>query len=307
MASSNNGAIFMKLSKESCFSAAAGFASKKDLKAGANSEYQWLCRNGLLDQACQHMKPIRRSFSDADIAEIASKHSGRRQFKLADQSAYNAAKSRGILDSVCAHMDIKYRVFSDDELRDLASKYSTLKSFYDADNAAYQTADRRGILADICSHMEGRSTRRLSDEEIIEIASHYKTRNDFKLGDFGAYTTAIRRGLIVDASAHMEPGSTGFREDLPAVVYQFQIDLPDGSVVYKVGITNRKPRQRLTTMGVIPGYKAKLVGLMQFDLGRDARITEKRLHRRAAKFKYAGPPVMANGNTELFTENVFNL
>ena len=294
----------MKLTKESCFAAAASFSSKSAFKDGSNSEYQWLCRNGLLEEACQHIAPLRRSLSDADISEIASKYSGRRQFKLADQSAYMAAWKRGILDAVCAHMDVRYRILSDDELRDIASKYQAMKEFYESDNAAYQTADRRGILADICSHMEGRTTRRLTDAEIVDIASGFPTRNDFKLGDFGAYTTAIRRGLIVDACAHMEPGSTGFREDLPAILYQFRIELPDGLVVYKVGITNRKPKQRMLTMGIIPGYKATLTGFIQFDSGRDARIAEKRLHRKSLAHKYGGPIVMKNGNTELFTRNI---
>lgn len=297
----------MKLTKETCFAAAASFSTKAEFKAKASSKYQWLCRNGLLDQACSHIAPLHRSFSDADIADIASRYSGRRQFKLADQSAYMAAWKRGILDSVCAHMDVKYRILSDEELREVALRHTSRGEFAQLDTGAYQTAIKRGILDQICAHMDSRGCRRLTDAEIIEIASGYKTRNDFKLGDFGAYTTAIRRGLIVDSCAHMEPGSTGFREDLPAVLYQFRIELMDGSVVFKVGITNRKPRQRMITMGIIPGHKATLTGVIQFELGRDARIAEKRLHRRASKFKYAGPPVMANGNTELFTENVFSL
>ena len=299
--------FFMKLTQESCFAAAASFTSKADFKAGTNPEYQWLCRNGLLEQACQHIAPLRRSLSDADISEIASKYSGRRQFKLADQSAYNAAKKRGILDAVCAHMDIKYRVLSDDELRALALKYASRTEFVLSDNGAYQTANKRGILDDVCAHMDGKGCRRLTDAEIIDIASKFKTRNDLKLGDFGAYTTAIRRGLIVDAFAHMTPGASGFREDIPAVLYQFRIELPDGLVVYKVGITNRKPRQRMFTMGIIPGYKATLTGFIQFDLGRDARIAEKRLHRKNSSKRYGGPPVMKNGNTELFTASLLGL
>ena len=155
--------------------------------------------------------------------------------------------------------------------------------------------------------VDGHPTRRLEDDEILSIARQFKTRNDFKLGDFGAYTTAFRRKLIERACEHMEYGACGFREDKPAVVYQFRIDLPDGGTLWKVGITNRKPRQRLMTMGIVRGVRAELTGCMHFPLGRDARLTEKRLHSEFASHRYSGPAVMKNGNTELFTVNVLGI
>lgn len=290
--------------KESCFAAAAAFTSKADLKSGASPEYQWLCRNGFLDEACKHIAPLRRSFTDSGIAEIALKYDGRRQFKLADQSAYNTAKKRGILDLVCGHMAVKYRNLTDEDIRVLALKYSTRSEFSSSDTGAYQASIKRGLLESVCAHMDGKGTRRLTDAEILAIASQFTTRNDFKLFDFGAYTTAIRRDLITEACAHMEPGSTGFREDKPAFLYQFRIELPGGLVVYKSGITNRKPRQRMFTMGIVRGYKAELTHAIHFDSGRDARIAEKLLHRRFSSHKYVGPRVMKNGNTELFTVSV---
>lgn len=180
--------------------------------------------------------------------------------------------------------------------------------FVKFDNGAYQTATKRGILETVCAHMDSKGTRRLADEEILAISSKFNTRNDFKLGDFGAYTTAIRRGLIESACAHMEYGATGFREDKPAVLYQFRIETPSGLVLYKAGITNRKPKQRLTTMRIIQrGTKAELVSLISFDNGRDAKIAEKRLHLEFQSSRYNGPPIMKNGNTELFTVNVLDL
>lgn len=195
------------------------------------------------------------------------------------------------------------RSLTDDQLAEIAGGFSSRSEFAREDYGAYQSATKRGILDDICDHMDGRETRRLSDEEILNIASQFKARNDFKLGDFGAYTTAIRRGLIVQACAHMEYGAWGFREDRPAVLYHFRMVTVDGLVLYKIGITNRKPRQRLLTMGIAPGTKVQILEVIQFESGRDARIAEKRLHRRIAAHRYAGPPVLSNGNTELFTVN----
>lgn len=203
-------------------------------------------------------------------------------------------------------MASKHREFTDEQLGEVALKFFTRIDFINGDSAAYQTAYKRGVLDAICSHMPGARQRSLTNEEILEIAKKYATRNDFKLGDFGAYTTAIRRGLIVQACEHMEYGASGFREDKPAVLYQFQVITVDGLKLFKVGITNRKPSQRLVTMGLVPGTKAELVGCIKFAFGRDARMAEKTLHRLIDSHRYAGPPVMKNGNTELFTVAAFH-
>lgn len=292
----------MSLNYESCSAAAAAFTTKRDFKAKSNPEYQWLVRNGLLDNACAHITPLHRALTDDNIASIAKQYTNRQAFKLGYQSAYQAARKRGILDRVCAHMQSdRYRIHTDDQIAQIASGFKSRSEFVRSDSGAYQTATKRGILDAVCEHMDSRGCRRLSDSEILEIASKFRTRNDFKLGDFGAYTTAIRRGLITDACTHMEYGATGFREDKPATLYQFRLETPDGLVLYKVGITNRKPKQRLVTMGIQRGIKSELVNLINFEFGRDARIAEKRLHTKYASSRYRGDLVMQNGNTEVFT------
>lgn len=297
----------MNLNYENCFAAAAKFNTKKEFKAQSNPEAQWLQRNKLMQLACAHMKVIYRSLSNEDIASIAKSFTHRRAFKLGDQSAYKSAIQRGILDSVCAHMQSdRYRMLTNDEISVIALQFKSRSEFDRLDKGAYQTAGRRGILDAVCDHMSSRGCRRLTDEEILEVASTFRTRNDFKLGDFGAYTTAIRRGLIDEACYHMDFGATGFRPDVPAVLYQFRIALEDGQVVYKVGISNRTPKQRAITMGIRRGLKADLTHSVQFEFGRDARIAEKRLHRKFAGQKYLGDPVMKNGNTELFTVNILD-
>ncbi len=246
------------------------------------------------------MEPLYRTLSDHDIAEVASGYLNRRAFKLGDQSAYQAARKRGTLDAVCAHMKTLRRSQTDEQLAEIASRYATRSEFVANDNGAYQVATKRGILDTVCAHMPD-GDRRLSDDELLSIARQHKTRNDLSIADFGVYTTVLRRGLMDQAFAHMEPGATGFREDLPAVLYQFRITTKAGVVVYKVGITNRKPKQRLITMGVQRGAKSELIAAVQFPLGRDARIEEKRLHRLFSASRYDGPAIMVNGNTELFT------
>ena len=292
----------MKWNYEICAAIAAKFAGKQEFREHEGGAFQWLRRNGLLERACAHMTPAYRSFSNDDLARIASQYSTRRAFKVGDQSAYKASIKRGILDDVCAHMSAVRRALSNDEIADIAKRFASRSEFVRNDSGAYQSAVNRGILDAVCAHMEGgRQTRRLSDEEIIAIAGKYSTRNDFKLGDFGAYTTAIRRGLMDGCCAHMECGASGFREDKAAVLYQFRLGLPDGQILYKVGITNRKPKQRAITMGIKRGVKVELTHAVRFVSGRDARMAERCLHRRFADKRYVGAPVMVNGNTEVFT------
>lgn len=296
----------MSLNYENCSAAAAAFTTKRDFKAKSNPEYQWLVRNGLLDNACAHITPLHRALTDDNVASIAKQYTNRRAFKLGYQSAYQAARKRGILDHVCSHMSLVRRILTSKQIFEIASRFASRSEFVEKDRGAYQTATKRGILDEVCEHMDSRGCRRLSDSEILQIAIKFKTRNDLKLGDFGAYTTAIRRGLIESCCAHMEFGATGFRPDMPAVLYQFRVELECGLVIYKVGITNRKPRQRMMTMGIRRGVKAELTNFIQFEFGRDARIAEKRLHMKFAANRYDGLPVMKNGNTELFTINVLD-
>lgn len=148
--------------------------------------------------------------------------------------------------------------------------------------------------------MDSRGIRRLSDNEILTIAKRYETRRDFKLDDFGAYVTAIRRGLIDEACAHMEHGSWGFRDDKPGTLYQIRVKSVNGTVLYKVGITNRTAKIRMAGFGLQKGAKMKILDSIRFECGRDARMAEKQMHGDMKGLRYAGPPLMNNGNRELF-------
>jgi cytochrome c553 len=252
------------------------------------------------------MQTLRRELSDSDLAGIAAKYAHRRAFKIGDHSAYMAAWRRGILDAICAHMTVKKRRLSDEELAQIAAKYATRSEFNANDTGAYQAASKRGILDAICAHMPP-GDRRLTDQEVIGIAKKYQTRMAFKEGDFGAYKVVLRRGLEQEAFAHMEYGETGYRQDLPAILYQFRVELPDGQVLHKVGITNRPPKRRLASMGLVRGVKATLTKTVHFSTGRDARMAEQRLHKAFCGHRYRGPAVMSNGNTELFTVPILEI
>jgi hypothetical protein len=294
----------MKRTFEECAAEALKYKTRSDFRACSNAQYQFLVRVRRVDEACAHMEHMRRSITDEMVLLAAAKYSTRTEFRNADQPLYTAARKRGLIDAAFSHMITKKRRLSDAEIGAIASKYSTRSEFVERDNGAYQSAIKRGILDTVCAHMPD-GDRRLTDADILAIALQFKTRGVFKETDFGAYTTMLRRGLELDACRHMEPGFTGFRDDIPATLYQFRMTTPGGAVLHKVGITNRPPSKRLLSMGLVKGVKASLVSTISFSLGRDARIREKQLHQQFSSHRYNGVPVMNNGNTELFTVPLF--
>lgn len=294
-------AIFIAMKTfEECAAEAQKYSSRNDFRDGSHNHYSWLVRNRMLDQACAHMVPMRRAITDELIFSEAKRFKTRVEFKRADQSLYKAAYKRGLLDQACAHMDAKKRRLSNAEIAEIARRYRSRSEFYQKDTGAYQTAKKRGILDAVCAHMPA-GDRRLTDAELIATARTYKTRRALKEGDFGVYTTILRRRLERKAFAHMDYGFTGFLDDQPATLYHFRLVTPEGLTLHKVGITNRPPTRRLLSMGLRRGVAAELLATIPFASGRDARMIEKRLHRKFSSHRYCGPPVMKNGNTELFT------
>lgn len=294
----------MRRTFEECAAEALKHRTRAEFKLAANPQYQFLVRIRRIDEACAHMGHVYRSITDEMILSAAAKYSTRTEFRDADQPLYAAARKRGLAELAFGHMVVKKRKQSDADLAAIAKQYATRSEFYKLDSGAYQAAKKRGILDTICAHMPP-GDRNLSDAEILTIARQYKTRGVFKDSDFGAYTTMLRRGLEQRACAHMEYGFTGYREDLPAVLYHFRMTTPDGLVLHKVGITNRPPNKRLLSMGLVKGVRATLVSTISFALGRDARIREKQLHQQFSSHRYTGGHVMKNGNTELFTVPLF--
>ena len=285
---------------EECAAEALKYKTRADFRRSSNGHYQSLNHMRRVDEACAHMERVYRSITDEMVLSAAAQYSTRTEFKRADQALYAAARKRGLTDLAFGHMAVKKRKQSDADLAAIAKQHATRGEFYKLDSGAYQVAASRGILDAICAHMPD-GDRRLTDDEILAIARQYKTRGVFKESDFGAYTTMLRRGLEQQACAHMEPGANGFRDDLPAVLYQYRMTTPDGQVLHKVGITNRPPAKRLLSMGLVKGVSASLVSTIHFQSGRDARIREKQLHKQFSCHRYTGCPVMKNGNTELFT------
>ena len=96
----------------------------------------------------------------------------------------------------------------------------------------------------------------------------------------------------------------GFDTTKPAILYYLKITTDDGKILYKIGITNRtvNERFRLTDLS-----KIEIIKQEEFTNGIDALNKETEIKRKFKKFRYIGSNILSSGNTELFTEDIFNI
>lgn len=215
-----------------------------------------------------------------------------------NQGAYAYALSNDILDQVCIHM-ISENFWHLFELMAVALKYTHLSEFKKVEKRAYNYAVKAKLIQIATSHMT-RHVTQWTKELVMEEASKHNLRGLFQTAAAGAYKHADKYGYLDEACAHMPDPEYGFSPDKQATLYHLRITLESGQTLYKLGITNREVEKRIVGMGVPCGAIISILDRIKFDCGRDARIAEKRLHRRYSEHKYHESHIMKNGNTELF-------
>ena len=102
--------------------------------------------------------------------------------------------------------------------------------------------------------------------------------------------------------------------DVPHYVYIAEITIP-GLALYKIGYS-AKPFRRIRALANIekpssdvyglglPIPKLKITAIASFPNIQLAKVYEGQLHRKYKMYKYKLGPVLANGNSELFTYNM---
>lgn len=231
--------------------------------------------------------------------EEAAKFNCRSEFKRSSPGAYCYLLNNNLLDPACSHMREGKNFWHVFELMAVAIKYQSKSEFIKSEKSAYDFCKKNELIDLICAHMDQRRT--WTREAVIVEALKYQSRGAFQSLASGAYKHADAGGYMDEACAHMPPPEYGFSKSKPANLYHLRINCSNGLTLFKIGITNRDPASRIAGMGLFDGVTAEVLSVVKFDVGRDARMVEKRLHRRMSSFRYAGPPVMRNGNAELFT------
>jgi hypothetical protein len=178
-------------------------------------------RRNILDDICQHMKPLLKYRTNEELTQEALKYTTRGEFRENNNNAYCVAQTRGILDDICSHMPKDSKIgkhshnfkWTDEKLQEEALKYTTRSEFYEKSGGAYKAICDKGILDQICSHMPKRTEQvgennphfRWTFEKLQEEALKYKTRGEFREKNGSAYGTANDRNLLDDICSHMKP------------------------------------------------------------------------------------------------------
>ncbi|MBB3017703.1 hypothetical protein FHR70_000743 [Microvirga lupini] len=298
-----------KFTIDECFEEAKKYSARVDFFKGSPAAYAALQKRKLLSDACSHMTlSPRYSYTRWDVASAfaeAAKYKNRAEFKRKCPGAYEFALANEILDQACSTMRSGHRFWHLFELMAVALKYDDWGQFQRHERQAYTYATKYKLQALASSHMKKLRITWTKDLAMAEAAKH-QSRGLFQAAASGAYKHADQYGYLDEACAHMPPPEYGFSKEKPSVLYHLRITTPS-VVLYKIGITNRDPAARVKGMGVPAGTDVEVLDMIKFESGRDARIAEKRLHRRHAEHRYTGAPVLKNGNTELFTVNVLEI
>ena len=96
----------------------------------------------------------------------------------------------------------------------------------------------------------------------------------------------------------------GYRPSKPGTLYYVRFDLP-GLQLWKIGITNRKLKERFSRFNVKP----VILWQRTWHDGNIAAKEEKRILRGGLydQYRYNGDPVLHDGNTECFTIDIMPL
>lgn len=277
------------------------YSSRAEFARGSKGSYSMLWKHGRLDDACAHMRisPIYSTvrWSPATAFAEAGRHHSRSAFKRECSGAYMFLLANGLLEPACIHM--RDGVWTTFELMAVAAKCQSLHELRTDYKNAYSFATKHRLTRALVARMEAR--RIWNKDDVLDAARTCTARGIFHSLHPGAYKHAIEHGYLEDACAHMAPMDRGFAGHREAFLYHLQLSFPCGTVLYKVGITHQEPKQRAIGMGAPRGTKVCVLHVRKFTRGRDARLAEGKLHAQLSCHRYAGPRLMKNGNTELFT------
>ena len=137
-------------------------------------------------------------------------------------------------------------------------------------------------------------TNKYKYNEATYKGSTYKTLITCPIhGDFEQAVYSHLRGIGCPVCA-----KSGFDPSKPAILYYLKIN---GGQAYKIGITNRSVKERFNNSDL---QLIEVLHTQYFDNGEICKETEQRILKDFKHFQYTQQPLLYNGNTELFSENI---
>lgn len=165
-----------------------------------------------------------------------------------------------------------------------------------------------------CGRLKCDEARKLTTKEFIEKAKLiHKDTYDYTITEYKTSKEEVQiicpnHGVFTKiAQSHLSgqgcPICTiyGFKKDKPAILYYLKITTKNGDLLYKIGITNYSVTERFNLTEL---SKIEVLLQRKYTFGYEAYKEEQRILKQFKKFKYKGPNILVNGNTEIFTKNV---
>ncbi len=285
------------------------YQSRSEFNSKSKNAYHFAWSNRLLDEICSHME-ISSKYShkkwdcNSAFAE-AIKFKSKSEFKKENSGAYCFLLNNGLLEKACTHMNVGKIILTPDKVSEIAKKYQTRYEFKLNDRNAWSYACKNNIMEEVCRHMP--PLKRWNKKSIFEIAEQCQTLAEFREKHAGAYKYAWEKNLLESLAPIFQPNNCGFKRLNQTILYHIIIETKCNQVLHKIGVTNRTAKARLNGMGLFQGHKSEIKREIVYQNGAEALAAERRIRRNFNQFLYKGEPIMKNGNTELYTANVFEM
>ena len=138
-------------------------------------------------------------------------------------------------------------------------------------------------------------TQLSKDYEVLEVYSgtHNKILHRHTIC---GHEWTVRPSSLLLGKGCPKCSNTGFDETKPASLYFVSFE-NENNIYYKIGITNRTPKERLVKDWSL--YNIKVMWEIKFILGIEAKIAEKEFIKNNSKF-LCNTGLLSSGNTETF-------
>lgn len=143
--------------KEKCFEEVLKYNTKKEFFQKSQGAYMFLYRNGLLNDACPHMRSYKKHgyWTKEKCFEEALKYESRSEFQKKSGGAYCFLQKHNLLDEACDY-GLKKKpknYWTKEKCFEEALKYESRSEFKKKSGGAYNFLNKNKLLDEACSHM----------------------------------------------------------------------------------------------------------------------------------------------------------
>lgn len=187
------------ISNKEILEEAMRYQTKRDFQESSAKYFDAARHRGILKQACEHMNPQCRTWTNIELRQEALKYNTRQEFRLSNRGAESVARARGIYDKICSHMSYLCKKWEKEELQELALGYKHRTEFKKNHAGAYEYARKHKLLDMICKHMVYKNTcvfnheswASENDSAILYVVKLYNDLESF--GKVGITTSKISK------------------------------------------------------------------------------------------------------------------